>query len=79
MTNLLYGYWIEETKIWSSHGNGRYESNAFKTLDEAKKSSKSRYDDICSSDNYFVGDFGLYEYEVDAPPGQYTQIYRIRT
>ena len=78
MANKLYGYWLDESKIWFSHSNSRCERTGFKTLDEAKKSLRIRYDEINDSDNTFVVDFGLFEYEIDAPPGIYTQIYRIR-
>lgn len=78
MSDKLYGYWIYESKVWDSHANGRCEVRGFKTLDDAKQSLKSRYDDLCSSDHSFVGDFALFEYEIDANPYQYTQIFRIR-
>ena len=78
MTNKLYGFYLIESKIWNSHVNSWCERTGFKTLEVAKKYLRTCYEDINDSDNSFVVDFALFEYEVDAPPGQYTQIYRIR-
>lgn len=67
---MLYGYYLEQSKLWASHANGTSVRKGFTTVAAAQSALQGAVSgaipkeiaEIQESDDLFVGDYGIFSY-----------------